>query len=115
MGRFRRSQRLLKPADFQRVFQAGQRCGDRLFGVIAARNPHGQPRLGLAISKKVDKRAVGRNRLKRVVRAWFRQADLPAVDMVVTGRGQVTRASRQQLWASLRHSENQVRTRCGPS
>lgn len=115
MGRFRRSQRLLKPAEFQRVFKAGQRCGDRHFGVIAAHNDLGHARLGLAISRKIDRRAVGRNRLKRIVRAWFRNAKLPPVDLVVTGRGAVAAARRDQLWASLHHIEQQLWKRCAPS
>jgi len=32
----------------------------------------GSARLGLVVSRKVDKRAVGRNRIKRVVREYFR-------------------------------------------
>lgn len=112
--RFRRSQRLLTPAQFQQVFASGQRLGNRSFGLVVRANGLGHPRLGLAISKKIDKRAVARNRIKRIVRAWFAQADLPAVDIVVLGRGKLGRHSKPQLWQSLRHVEQTLRQQCTP-
>lgn len=44
-----------------------------------------EARLGLVVGKKLLKRAVDRNRVKRVVREQFRlrRAGLPAVDLVV--------------------------------
>lgn len=36
-------------------------------------DPHYRPRIGFVTSKKVHKRAVKRNRLKRIVREWLRQ------------------------------------------
>ncbi|MBR9812884.1 ribonuclease P protein component [bacterium] len=107
--RFRRSQRLLTPADFRAVFSTGRRLGNRSFGLIVKPNDVGHARLGLAISKKIDKRAVARNRIKRVVRAWFAQTDLPAIDVVVLGRGGVSRQTKPQLWASLRHLEKSLK------
>ena len=45
-------------------------------------------RLGLAVSRKVDRRAVGRNRIRRVLREHFRllRAGLPAGDYVLVAR-----------------------------
>ena len=42
-------------------------------------------RLGLIVGKRVDKRAVARNRIKRELREAFRlqKAQLPALDIVV--------------------------------
>ncbi len=47
--------------------------------------PGGSARLGLVVGKKLLKRAVDRNRVKRVIRDQFRRrrAELPAVDLVV--------------------------------
>jgi len=40
------------------------------------------PRLGMAVSRQVDRRAVGRNRIKRVIRESFRQSFTTAVSRV---------------------------------
>ena len=55
---------------------------------LASPNALGHPRLGLIFSKKNVRRAVDRNRLKRLVRdsIRLRQHQLPAVDIVVLAR-----------------------------
>ena len=60
-------------AEFQAVFTAGRRLSSshlRLFAWLRAEAP--VPRLGIAVSKKVDKRAVGRNRIKRIAKEAYR-------------------------------------------
>lgn len=91
------------------MFAHGRRLGNRSFGLVVKRNGLDHARLGLAISKKIDKRAVARNRIKRVVRAWFAQAELPAIDLVVLGRGNLGRQTKPQLWAALRHLEKALK------
>jgi len=71
---FPRSARLLKPSDFKQVFKKSNASTDRYFKVLARPNEAAASRLGLAVSRKVDKRAVGRNRIKRLVRESFRHA-----------------------------------------
>ena len=70
-----------------------------------------QARLGLAISKRVSKRAVDRNRLKRLVRESFRRIrhELPHVDVLVMARepakdlpGPQLLAEIDALWAKLK-------------
>ena len=68
------------------VFDGGKRLNSpqlRLFALVRAEAT--EPRLGIAVSKKVDKRAVGRNRIKRMARELFRRerATLPAGDFVL--------------------------------
>jgi len=60
-------------------------------------------RLGLAISKRVSKRAVERNRIKRLLRESFRRVrhQLPAVDMMVMAREQAAGVPGPQLLAEL--------------
>jgi ribonuclease P protein component len=100
-GGFPRAARLLVPADFKTCFGAGQRLGARYFRVhyvFAER-----PRLGLAVSRKVDRRAVVRNRLKRTARDSFRLArgGLPPVDIVLLARLEAAKASPAELRADL--------------
>lgn len=85
---FTRAQRLLSPAEYTRVFKSGRRRSDSCFTVIAAPGPGPTARLGLAVSKKVSKSAVQRNRIKRLVRESFRRhsTGLPAMDIIVMAR-----------------------------
>ena len=70
--KFSRQYRLLKPAEFELVFQNPIRSGDECFRILARENGIGCHRLGMAVSKKNCARAVDRNRIKRVVRENFR-------------------------------------------
>jgi ribonuclease P protein component len=72
MMKFSRQSRLLKPAEFKSVFQQPIRSGDDCFRVLARVNKTRCHRLGMAVSKKACAKAVGRNRIKRVVRENFR-------------------------------------------
>jgi len=111
MARFPKRARLLKPADFSRVFKDPIRSSDRLFTILAMPNAESDlPRLGLAISKKHARRALDRNRIKRIVRESFRhqQPNLPAVDFVVMARESTLKASNQELFASLSQHWNRL-------
>jgi len=70
---FKRASRLTDQAEFRRVFARPLVSKDRYFRVLARKNHAGRSRLGMAVSVKVDKRAVRRNRLKRLVRESFRR------------------------------------------
>lgn len=59
--------------------------------------------MGLAISKKADKRAVVRNRIKRVVREQFRLAaeQLPLMNLVVLAKREAAAAPSAALAADF--------------
>lgn len=81
---FNRSLKLLAADDYQNVFKKAERFGNRSFTVLARKNELQHARLGLAISKKCAKKAVDRNRIKRLFRESFRlnQHTLPNVDII---------------------------------
>jgi ribonuclease P protein component len=85
---FARHQRLLKGAQFEHVFAAPRRSSDRFFTVLVRDNDLAHGRLGLAVSKKRIRRAVARNRVKRMVRESFRHhaERLYGLDVVVMAR-----------------------------
>ncbi|WP_133683132.1 ribonuclease P protein component [Paludibacterium purpuratum] len=85
---FRRAHRLLKTDDFSSVFGMRQARSNAFFQVYARPNDLGHPRLGLVVGKKVAKRAVRRNYIKRSVREWFRlnQHRLGGMDYVVRAK-----------------------------
>jgi ribonuclease P protein component len=97
-SRFPRSARVRARADFDRIFEHGRRQATPRLAVHwhAAPTP---PRLGLAVSRKVDPNAVGRNRIKRALREVFRQHrhQLAAGDYVVVARPSAREATREQL------------------
>jgi ribonuclease P protein component len=58
-------------------------------------------RLGLTISRRAAKRAVDRNRLKRIARESFRAQALSALDFVVMARSDAAGADPAVLRQSL--------------
>ena len=63
-----RTARLLKPGDFAALRTASRRLNARHFIAEFAPNNRAGCRLGQAVSRRVSKRAVDRNRIKRLVR-----------------------------------------------
>lgn len=105
------SARVRSRAEYDRVFSQGRRVADRLLVLHVLAAPDGGARLGLAVSRKVDPRAVGRNRIKRVLREQFRglRATLAAGDYVVVART----AARAAPPAQLRSAFRGLLQRCG--
>ena len=85
--RFPSSRRLRKRAEFLRTERIGQRRARPSFVVLTAMTRGTEPRLGITASRKVGN-AVVRNRIKRMVREFFRhhQHLLEPRDIVVIAR-----------------------------
>lgn len=110
---FPKSARLLTGSDYQDVFDLGCRSSDGLLVILARRNDCPGARLGLAISRKCAKRAVDRNRIKRIIRETFRlsRASLPGLDFVVLCRAIAVKSSNASLGASILVQFDNVRQR----
>ncbi len=82
---FGRDRRLLHKKEFEAVLRHPQvRLGRGPLRLVAQGNAIRAPRLGLIVAKRVLRRAVDRNRAKRVIRESFRLQDsLPPMDIVV--------------------------------
>ena len=80
-----RERRLGRPGEFDAVLQAPSvRLRRGPLWLAARPTDAGQARLGLIVGKRLLRRAVDRNRTKRLIRESFRQrGDLPAMDIVV--------------------------------
>ena len=74
-----------------------------MFTVLYRPNGTTEPQLGLAIGKKNCRAAVGRNRLKRIIRESFRhnRAQLGGVDIIVLNQPAAASASNKALFDSL--------------
>lgn len=107
---FPRVARVRAKVEFDRVFADGRRNAEPLLALY--RLDDGKPpRLGLAVSRKVDPHAVGRNRIKRVLRDRFRnlRPGLGAGAYVVVARGAAARADN----AALREAFERLLQRAG--
>jgi ribonuclease P protein component len=87
---FRPHERINSPDDFRRAFERKRSASDTALVVYAVENGRAYPRLGISVSRKKIRKAVARNRVKRLLRESFRlsKAELPpGVDLVVVPRG----------------------------
>lgn len=87
---FPRTKRLLTAGDFRTVFDhASVKAGTaEIFLLATPSNTSNTARVGFIISRKNVRRAVARNRIKRIVREEFRHlpTDYPAYDIIVMAR-----------------------------
>lgn len=87
--RFPPTARLLTPADFKAVMDnAVFKSNLNQLLLLAIPSTTQRSRIGFVIARKKVKRALDRNRIKRVCRDHFRhhQADFPALDIVYLAR-----------------------------
>lgn len=85
---FPRTLRIIRGADFERVFGTKVFAADGTLVVSADKSSGEQTRLGLSVSRKVGN-AVVRNRWKRLIREAFRRKKNvlpPGLDLVVRPR-----------------------------
>ena len=99
--------RLLTPGQFKNVFD-GATCkasGPNVL-LLARHNSLTHSRLGLVIAKKSVRRAVDRNRIKRIARDSFRhhRAEMDHMDIIVLARkglGELDNAALHSLFADM--------------
>ncbi len=112
---FSRLYRLTSKNDFQSVFDQSHKAVGK--GVITLFRPNERdyPRLGITISKHQIKRAVDRNRLRRVIRESFRNAlnTVTGFDIVIMPRKEWIkfdqthcRAELSNLWQQIAQKRN---------
>ena len=108
--RLPRTARLLRPGDFAALRAGAQRLSTRHFRLEYHANSTGTPRLGMAVSRRVSKHAVVRNRIRRLIRESYRlqRSQLPAFDLLLIARtsaaeqtNSILRADLQPLWHKL--------------
>ena len=112
-ARYTKRVRLLKAAQFDAAFKRGKRVNTPVFTAVIAHNDLDFARLGFALSKKHAPHAVQRNRVRRLLREWFRlqQADLAPVDLVLMLRSRLP-AEAAALKAETETVWKQVLSRC---
>ena len=103
--------RIKKKKEFDAVYENGDRCFSKQFLFILKKNELGRCRLGVTVTKKVDKRAVYRNKIKRRIREIFRlhrHLCTDNYDMVVVARKHAQECTyqdvRRQMLGALKHN-----------
>ena len=96
------SARITNARDYAHIFQQGTSSQGKFWKLIAGPSGQVNSRLGLAISKKICKRAVDRNLFKRIARETFRQNrdNFALLDFVVMIK-KIPNTNNQELVSDL--------------
>jgi ribonuclease P protein component len=100
----KRALRLRKSSEFQRVRQQGRRTTSRLLTLAWMPNDVARLRIGFVVSKRISKRAVDRNHLKRLLGEAIR----PSLAELTPGWDIVLSAKQDMLNADLRTLEQDI-------
>jgi ribonuclease P protein component len=95
-----RALRLRKSSDFQRVRQQGRTIASRLLILTWMPNEVARLRIGFVVSKRISKRAVERNYIKRLLGEAMRPVlhELPiGWDIILSARNPASSANLQEL------------------
>ena len=110
---FARSQRLKKSSDIARVYKRGNRAFSDHLKVHFLTNPRGGLRVAVVASKKLDKRAVVRNRAKRrvreLVKAELTGAAITRFDILITIQVGIEDVSVDALRQEVRQLVGRIR------
>lgn len=100
---FSKDERVRKKQDYLRIYEQGARRYSQHFTIITCRNSSGIRRLGTTVSKKAGN-AVQRNRIKRLLREFFRlnKSRLPAAqDIVIIAKRGILPLTYNEVCAEL--------------
>ena len=112
-----RSRVLRDPAVFTAILRRGRSAGSRNFLVKVGESGLPWGRLGIIAAKRVARRAVDRNRSKRLIREVFhaRRENLVALDLVVQLRSDLRSQENSSIRAELAKLMDKVRRRPDPA
>ena len=110
---FDKTRRLLTKENYNAVFETAKKITSSDFLFLYRLNTIGHARLGLALSKKMIRKAHDRNRLKRMLRETFRlQTGLPPVDVIVLAKFGVGNKEHTIVRVNLEKSWNKLISCC---
>ena len=103
MPTFTHTARLSQPDHYRRVFDSPEyKVSSGAFLLLAAPGATQSSRLGVVVAKKAIRRAVRRNRIKRLVREQFRHHPFDkAIDLVVLARSGADQMDNPDVWNEL--------------
>lgn len=102
-----RFHRLTKKSDFDDAYRSKWAVSGHFFLIKIKTNELGCVRIGIVISKKIIKKATGRNKIKRQLRQIVRQETMQTkkgIDIVIACKSAIQKASYIELqkeWQSI--------------
>lgn len=102
---FTKADRILKRPEFIALAKSGRRIQNEYFIAVFSPSRHGRSRLGVTVTKKVG-RAIKRNRIKRLVREFFRlnrQFLSGEWDINIIAKDQVADITSEKAYRSLQN------------
>ena len=99
-----KANRLTKDKEFTKTFRKGRSSYDSIVGVKIIKNNLQINRFGIIVGRKVSKKAVERNRIKRQIRAIIRQK----IELMKIGSDVLLIITPEALTVSFRDLEKSV-------
>ena len=96
--------RLKKEKDFQKVFNYGRTVASDIISIRFLDNKIQEIRVGFIVSKKISKKAVVRNKIKRILREQTRKKInnmKKKFDLIITAKGKILNLKSEEIGISL--------------
>lgn len=88
----------MKKKEFEAVFRKGKTKAGKLVFLKILKNNLGNNRFGVVVSKKISKKAVNRNKIKRRLREIIRQAHIrPGLDIIIIAKPEIIDKNYQDI------------------
>ncbi len=101
-----RNRRLRNSEDFTAVFRFQHQASSLHLQIYAKPNHLSYSRIGLVVSKKFERRAVNRNKIKRLLRETFRtfqeKSDATGMDWVMRLKRPISKIDSAQFTAEIK-------------
>ncbi len=101
----KKENRISHEKDFDQVFKLGSSFYCKTIGIKVLNNDLGLSRLGVIVSTKVSKKAVVRNRIKRVLRDFFQkelQNIIESRDVIIITLPGIESLEKEEINAKLK-------------
>jgi len=102
--------RLTKDKEFNNVFKNGRSSYTKILGFKAIKNNLNLNRFGIIVSKKVSKKAVERNKIKRQIRAIIKSKNLhQGYDIIVLALPKIINSDYKKIEQSIIYNLTKLR------
>lgn len=88
----------MKKKEFEAVFRKGKTKAGKLVFLKILKNNQDNNRFGVVVSKKISKKAVNRNKIKRRLREIIRQAHIkPGLNIIIIAKPEIIDKNYQDI------------------